>query len=176
MPRLICVFAGCTVILLVFSRGGSFQGIDLIKPCKDRTHHIRGYALTFQTYWAINMHQWSFASSVKEVLLGSMSSPVKWAATWQNKQNECAPSEDSDQPGHPPSLIRAFTVRMKKPWVLSLPTERTAKTLFRLGGYPGWSESSLGALSFCWFWHVVAQMVGMVKSSVNAVRVNDDDR
>ena len=23
-----------------------------------------------------------------------------------NQQNECAPSEDSDQPGHPPSLIR----------------------------------------------------------------------
>ena len=27
----------------------------------------------------------------------------------------CAPSKDSDQPGHPPSLIRVFTVRMKKP-------------------------------------------------------------
>ena len=31
----------------------------------------------------------------------------------------CAPSEDSDQPGHPPSLIRAFLVSMKKAWVLS---------------------------------------------------------
>ena len=28
---------------------------------------------------------------------------------------------------------------------------RTAKTLIRLGGCPGWSESSLGAHSFCWF-------------------------
>ena len=37
------------------------------------------------------------------------------------QQNECAPSEDSDQPGHPPSLIRVFAVRMKKPWVLSYP-------------------------------------------------------
>ena len=33
----------------------------------------------------------------------------------------CAPSEDSDQPGHPPSLIRVFAVRMKKAWVLSYP-------------------------------------------------------
>ena len=33
----------------------------------------------------------------------------------------CAPSEDSDQPGHPPSLIRVFTVRRKKAWVLSYP-------------------------------------------------------
>ena len=31
---------------------------------------------------------------------------VIWAASWQNQQNDCAPSEDSDQPGHPPSLIR----------------------------------------------------------------------
>ena len=33
----------------------------------------------------------------------------------------CAPSEDSDQPGHLPSLIRVFAVRMKKAWVLSYP-------------------------------------------------------
>ena len=26
----------------------------------------------------------------------------------------CAPSEDSDQPGHPPSLTRVFAVRLKK--------------------------------------------------------------
>ena len=40
-------------------------------------------------------------------------------ATWQNQQSECAPSEDSGQPGHPPSLIRVFAVRMKKPLALS---------------------------------------------------------
>ena len=33
----------------------------------------------------------------------------------------CAPSKDSDQPGHPPSLIRVFAVRMKKAWVLRYP-------------------------------------------------------
>ena len=44
-----------------------------------------------------------------------------WAATWQNQQNECAPSRDSYQPGHPPSLIRVFAVLMKKPCVLSYP-------------------------------------------------------
>ena len=35
---------------------------------------------------------------------------------------------------------------------------RTAKTLFKLGGCPGWSESSLGAHSLCWFCHVVAHL------------------
>ena len=37
----------------------------------------------------------------------------------------CVPSEDSDQPGHPPSLIRAFAVRMKKHWILK-PRSRIA--------------------------------------------------
>ena len=33
----------------------------------------------------------------------------------------CAPSEDSDQPGFPPILIRVFAVRMEKVWVFSFP-------------------------------------------------------
>ena len=35
---------------------------------------------------------------------------------------------------------------------------QTAKTLIRLGGCPGCSESSLGAHSFCWFCHVAAHV------------------
>ena len=42
-------------------------------------------------------------------LLGAMLE-MKWATTRQNQQNDCAPSEDSDQPGHPPSLIKVFAV------------------------------------------------------------------
>ena len=37
---------------------------------------------------------------------------LMWASTWQNQQNMCVPSEDSDQPGHPPCLIRVFAVRL----------------------------------------------------------------
>ena len=55
----------------------------------------------------------SFTSSNTDIII--------WAAIWQNQQSDCVPSEDSDQPGHPPSLIRVFAVRMKKPWVLSYP-------------------------------------------------------
>ena len=42
---------------------------------------------------------------------------------WTNAgfQNGCAPSEDSDQLGHRPSLIRVFAVSRKKAWVLSYP-------------------------------------------------------
>ena len=46
---------------------------------------------------------------------------IQWAATWKNQQCGCASSEDSDQPGHPPGLIRVFAVHMKKAWVLSYP-------------------------------------------------------
>ena len=33
-----------------------------------------------------------------------------WATSCQNQQNDCAPSKDSDQPGHPPTMIRVFAV------------------------------------------------------------------
>ena len=86
-----------------------------------------------------------------------------WATTWQNQQNECAPSEDSDQPGHSHSLIRVFTVRMKKAWVLSYQLS-TQWWLIRLGGCPGWSESLLGAHSFCFFCHEVAHIFTILKT------------
>ena len=35
-----------------------------------------------------------------------------WATSWQNQQSDCASSEDSDQPGQLPSLIRVFTVHL----------------------------------------------------------------
>ena len=67
----------------------------------------------------------------------------KWAATWQNQQNGCAPSEDSDQSGHPPSLNRVFAVRMKKAWVLSYPLSAQR----RLWSY--WADAQVG-LSLRW--------------------------
>ena len=48
----------------------------------------------------------------------------------------CAPSEDSDQPGHPPCLIRVFAVPMKKTWVLSYPLS-AQRNRISLGGCPG---------------------------------------
>ena len=36
---------------------------------------------------------------------------TKWAASWQNQQSGYVHNNDSDQPGHPPSLIRVFAVR-----------------------------------------------------------------
>ena len=39
----------------------------------------------------------------------------------KTNQMICVPSEDSDQSGHSPSLISAFAVHIKIPWVFSYP-------------------------------------------------------
>ena len=81
-----------------------------------------------------------------------------WAASWQNQQSECAASEDSDQPGHPPSLIRVFVVCMKKALVFSYPLS----TQWRL--WSDWVDAQadlslrLVHMPFCWFCHEAAQM------------------
>ena len=63
-----------------------------------------------------------------------------------DKTNEitCAPSEDSDLPGHPPSLIRVFAVRSMSNWGPNV-SSCGQRRLIRLGGCPRWSESLLGA-------------------------------
>ena len=67
----------------------------------------------------------------------------------------CAPSDNSDQPGHPPSLISVFAVRMKKAW--SLATHRAhSEDWSDWASSPGWSLSSLGTQPFCWFCHEAA--------------------
>ena len=40
----------------------------------------------------------------------SKESSTIWATSWQNQQNGYAPSEDPEQPGHSPRLIRVFAV------------------------------------------------------------------
>ena len=60
-------------------------------------------------------HTWfcrflSYSSSNKFLNIIIMVPEYIWATTWQTQQNERAPNEDSDQPGHPPSLIRVFAV------------------------------------------------------------------
>ena len=108
----------------------------------------------------VNQFSWQWKiSGIIERESGSHLLIYTWAAPWQTKKMACAPSEDSDQPGHPPSLIRVFAVRMENTWILNLSIGCSAKTLIRLGGGPGWSESSLGARSFCWFCHEAAHLI-----------------
>ena len=71
----------------------------------------------------------------------------------------CAPSEASDQTGHPPSLIGVFTVHMKKAWILSYPLSAQRRL------WSDWADAQAD-LSFCWahmplcwFCHEVAQLI-----------------
>ena len=125
----------------------------------DKTHKMMcAPSEDSRSVFSIHSLIWVFAGHtghfVGFVMLGLTSSPWgsnpetvgrdhNWAASWQNQQNECAPSEDLDQPGH-----------------------TQAKTLIRLGGCPGWSESLLGAQSLCWFCHVVAPMSPVMRKPV----------
>ena len=78
---------------------------------------------------------------------------IIWAATWQNRQCGCAPSEDSDQRWHPPSLIRVFAVRMKKAWTLSYPLSAQRRLWSDWAdAQPDWSDwvDAQPALSLRW--------------------------
>ena len=59
-----------------------------------------------------------------------------------------ADSKDSNQTGGMPQHDKTNKMRV-----------HPAKTQISLGIQPVWSESSLGALSFCWFCHVAAHIV-----------------
>ena len=81
----------------------------------------------------------------------------------------CTISENSDQPGHPPSLIRVFAVCTKKAWVLSyqLSAQRTL--------WSDWADAQADLslpwahMSFCWFCHEEALIWLSQKG------LNDDD-
>ena len=78
----------------------------------------------------------------------------------------CVPSEDLYQPGHPPSLIRVFAVRMKKVWILSYPLSEWQRLC------SDWTDAQTNRslrwahMHFCWFCHVLAHFYSTVMFSV----------
>ena len=69
----------------------------------------------------------------------------------------CAPSEDSDQPGHPPSLIRVFAVPMKRAWVFSYPMSAQRRLWSDRADARADLNLRWAHRSFCWFCHEAAQ-------------------
>ena len=71
--------------------------------------HIKNRKKTFSVAFIYYDHIWKYLVCC---FCLSVYRSVKWmfrdvhirAASWQNQQNDCAPSEDSDQPGHPVTL------------------------------------------------------------------------
>ena len=109
MRRLICAFVVRIGQKQVFSWRCSFL------PKRKAKQSNRQYGNTNYEARSHNLN------NVRTRAVSSRKKNTMWAASWQNQQNECAPSEGSDQSGHLPRLNRVFAVRMKKAWVLSNP-------------------------------------------------------
>ena len=83
-----------------------------------------------------------------------------------------APSEDSDQPEHPPSLIRVVAVRMKIHWVLNYPLRAQQRL------WSEWVDAQADLnlrwahRSFCWFCHEVAQMLSFNKKYGKPIKLH----
>ena len=70
----------------------------------------------------------------------------------------CAPSKVSDQPGHPSSLIRVFTVHMTTPWVLGCPLSAQRRLLSDWADAQADLSLRWAHMPFRWFCHEAAQL------------------
>ena len=141
-------------ILLVLSWGGSFfflylgphQELARITVFFGRTHLQLGVLTCNSAYSPATGRLWFFSRTFLYVSLTFcfsclylsrlMIKPTKWLCAQRILRSAWA-SAQSDQSLRCPHY---------ESLVPELPTERSAKTLIRLDGCPGWSESSLGAL------------------------------
>ena len=78
-----------------------------------------------------------------KVYFSSLLVVIKWAATWQNKQNGMCAQRRLRSVWHLPSLIRVFAVRMKKALVLSYPLNAQRRL------WSDWADAQ-GDLSLRW--------------------------
>ena len=89
--------------------------LPVVKILKNR-YMLKEIIISFRKLWLLSLSQ----HSVSDI-------EIFWSALIFEPQHDktnkmaCASSEDSDQPGHSPSLIRVFAVRMKKTWALNYP-------------------------------------------------------
>ena len=139
-------FAAKKLTLNSFRRRWCRHGRTWLKWCENWCNIIKQSQQSV-AYVILNTHKSQSAS-------GWVCKIHIWAGTRQNQQSQCAPSEDSDQPGHLPTLIRVFAVRMKKAWVLSYPL--SAQRRLR----SDWADAQAD-LSLCW---VHSHAVGFVMS------------
>ena len=73
-------------------------------------HEFPRFCAKNATVWCVSDYCLQQCKRVKHNTEDNSITCTIWAASWQNQQNDCATSKASDQPGHPPSLIRVFAV------------------------------------------------------------------
>ena len=155
-------------ILLLEPSWLKIKNTIVVNICNERIVGVTIYSPRWKSHWSQFCgirevtESWSLArvrsygKSINKLynknLNRDMTKPTKWVCAQRRLRSAWA-SAQSDQ--------NLFTVRMKKPWSLAI--KRTPNTLIRLGRCPGWSESSLGAQSLCWFCHVPAQILSLMQ-------------
>ena len=95
------------------------------------------------THYCIKSDSMSILNYYKRPIKSNWCKKDTWVASWQNQQCGCAPSEHSDQPAHPPSLIRVCAVHLmgsQGPKVSSCGQRRL---------WSVWADAQAD-LSFCW--------------------------
>ena len=134
----------CVLMFRMFTVFATHQNMLINQTCKTQTvfgeivNRVHGYTTTGQRQ---SLHVTSLSSSqcnntllrqhVQRHWVNSLSNKnmhfkknsylghiIIWAASWQNQQNDCAPSKDSDQPGQPPSLKSSLCAQ----WVAQDPS------------------------------------------------------
>ena len=97
---------------------------------------------------------YTYPADGHKAILNNVNNKSKTFEPRHDKTNsDCAPSEDSDQSGHSPSLIRVFAIRMKKAWVLSYPLSAQRRL------WADWADAQADLslrwahMPLCWFCH-----------------------
>ena len=97
---------------------GKYSTVGKVSSVFERTHEKRDLSVMFLSFRCAcaAIQEGQRCCSLSEASSCSYEPP-------RDKTNKMtfAPSEDSDRPGRPLSLIRVVTVRMKKAWALSYP-------------------------------------------------------
>ena len=108
----------------------------------------------------------------------SLYQPLPTYEPHRDKTNEmaCAPSEDSDQPGHPPSLIRVFTVRLmgtvaKDHSFLQADSEDSDQISSQADLSLRWAH-----MPFCWFCHEAVHIILINGGKIVVEFIDNDQR
>ena len=173
MHRLIWAFVVRIWHKQVFSwRGSLVTNVRALHPKYTFPPITKVMLLTMNTKWRYYIKK-PFSSTSASHLTKSntqvMSSPhVKnnsdsyfpiTAASWLNQQNGMCTQQRLKSAWASAQSDQSLLCPHEESLGPQLPIERTAKTLIRLGRCPGWSESSLGTQSFCWFCHEAAHIM-----------------
>ena len=134
------------------------------------TKKRRGCILSLSMLTDFTVMCWTMRANAKKLLMNRTELSTFIFEPPHDKM-ACPPSEDSDQPWHPPSLIRVLAVRVKKPWVLSYPLSAQRRLWSDWADVQADLSLRWAHRSVCWFCHEAAHLYCLISSSRGSVRL-----